>query len=371
MSQAVLPAVLQDLIHEHKLFQRPEWLRLTELERELINTLSRTDMTAGEKKRKYASLTYPFRAIRENVLLNGTRLRTKKENVHNSSTEKPNIPLQIGVSKGRSEAGNSTDEENETFDKGSNGGESFQEANDTFTEDMELNDSHDIGATGSDVRAVKARVIDVLTNSNFLQDKSLPEREEIIKESVNDLLDAINYERNRKASADDRLENVRQAESALKLLNPQLFNYITTKEGFTSMPEKTHQGVVAEKKYGTARLKKQGFALDTAGMDNLLHTPRGIDSEMLENVEAFAHTLVKPKNLTVEGDKRRKTEKVTTLESSMGEKNDRSKIVKIPTITQKKVTHLSPISAINAPRTSARQQANPNPFQEDVFKALK
>lgn len=74
MAQAVLPAVLQDLINEHKLFQRPEWQRLTQLEKELIDTLSRTDMSAGERARRYASLTYPYRAIRNDVLINGTKL---------------------------------------------------------------------------------------------------------------------------------------------------------------------------------------------------------------------------------------------------------------------------------------------------------
>ena len=83
MSQAVLPVVLQDLIREHKLFQRPEWQRLTELERGIINTLSRTDMSPDARNRKYASLTYPYRAVKENILINGTRLQP---NVKNAST---------------------------------------------------------------------------------------------------------------------------------------------------------------------------------------------------------------------------------------------------------------------------------------------
>ena len=78
MSQAVIPSVLQDLIFEHKLFQRPEWQRLTELDRRLINTLSRTDLSAGEKARQYASIIYPYRSVKEDVLVNGRRFTNRK-----------------------------------------------------------------------------------------------------------------------------------------------------------------------------------------------------------------------------------------------------------------------------------------------------
>jgi hypothetical protein len=77
MAQAVIPAVLQDLIREHKLFQRPEWQRLTDLEKELIEILGRTDLSAGQRARQYAALTKPYIANRDNLLLNGTQFQTK------------------------------------------------------------------------------------------------------------------------------------------------------------------------------------------------------------------------------------------------------------------------------------------------------
>jgi len=79
MAQAAIPAVLQDLIKEHKLFQRPEWLRLSSLERELINTLSRTDLSAGQRARLYASLTNPYKALREDILVNGVQFSNKQD----------------------------------------------------------------------------------------------------------------------------------------------------------------------------------------------------------------------------------------------------------------------------------------------------
>jgi hypothetical protein len=88
MAEAVVPAVLQELIREHRLFQRPEWQRLTNLEKELVNTLSRTDLSAGQRARLYASLTHPYKAVREDILINGAQLHVNKDRHTNRAVKK-------------------------------------------------------------------------------------------------------------------------------------------------------------------------------------------------------------------------------------------------------------------------------------------
>ena len=51
MAQAVFPSQLQDILRSHELLQRPEVKRMTELDKEMADILSRGDLTPAAKIR--------------------------------------------------------------------------------------------------------------------------------------------------------------------------------------------------------------------------------------------------------------------------------------------------------------------------------
>jgi hypothetical protein len=78
MAQPVFPQ-MANLLHEQDLLKRPEVKRMTQLDKAMADTLSRSDLTASQKIRQYDALIQPFRAVRENIEKNGTQITSSNK----------------------------------------------------------------------------------------------------------------------------------------------------------------------------------------------------------------------------------------------------------------------------------------------------
>lgn len=283
MAQAVLPAAfLQDLIQEHKLFQRPEWVRLTDLDRELINTLSRSDMTAGEKKRKYASLTYPYMAVRENVLLNGTKLKPTKNAMHSENSKRLKGVEKYDDKHPQTVPGDTDveDEDEDSFrEMFSDTAESeteepsvFQEVSEVFSESV----TDDL---------LKTRISEAFEKSglygNYLSDDSNSndaERENIIQKNIADMLQ-IAKRGVRSVTDQTQMNAAAYVKSYIKLLDRGLYRDLENRyRGFASIPDLS-SGV----KENESRSLSQGFIVDPKGMDHMLRRERTEEKNKTKN----------------------------------------------------------------------------------------
>jgi len=77
MAQPIFPVEMQNLLREQELLKRPETKRMTQLDKDMADILSRTDLSPYEKITKWDALIRPFRIARENVIRNGIQLSTE------------------------------------------------------------------------------------------------------------------------------------------------------------------------------------------------------------------------------------------------------------------------------------------------------
>lgn len=77
MAQAIYPPrnVMEDIIQQQTILQRPEVVKMLDLDRLMANILSRSDMSPDERLREYEKAVLQFRAVRDDILLNGLQLR--------------------------------------------------------------------------------------------------------------------------------------------------------------------------------------------------------------------------------------------------------------------------------------------------------
>jgi len=94
MAQAIYPpnSAMEKIARQQLLLQRPEVTKLMDLDRAMANILSRTDITADERRREYEKALLQFQSVRDNIVINGTMLHAPKDY---TDEEQENIPVKV------------------------------------------------------------------------------------------------------------------------------------------------------------------------------------------------------------------------------------------------------------------------------------
>lgn len=84
MAQAIYPpstSAMENIAQQQLMLQRPSLSKMSEIDRQIAAILSKKDMTADERKEQYNKLLKEFFAARDDVLINGTQLKSPIMNV--------------------------------------------------------------------------------------------------------------------------------------------------------------------------------------------------------------------------------------------------------------------------------------------------